>query len=71
MKYENLLTKIKVANLTGYDIVLIQGLKAVVKLHKPKRYINGFFCYHCDNSYPCKTIQVIEKRLIIGLDNDN
>jgi hypothetical protein len=69
MIYKNLLVKIKTANLTGYDIKIMHALQTVVKLHKPTR--NGNYCFSCDNAYPCKTIQVIKKTLVIGLDNDN
>jgi hypothetical protein len=39
-----------------------KALRAVVELHKPDRW--GEECEHCDNgSYPCETIQAIEKEL--------
>ena len=40
----------------------LDALRAVVELHKPDRW--GEECEHCDNgSYPCETIQAIEKEL--------
>ena len=46
------------------------ALRAVVELHEPINSIRGIVCRHCftdslhrAESYPCPTIQVIEKEL--------
>jgi hypothetical protein len=55
----------------------MQALRAVVELHKPKEEDGKLWCRHevcynhveflerndCDCSYPCPTIQAIEKEL--------
>jgi hypothetical protein len=55
----------------------LQALRAVVELHKPKEEDGKLWCEHevcynhieflerddCDCSYPCPTIQAIEKEL--------
>ena len=50
--------------LGGYTKFL-QGLCAVVELHKPVTSTIGSFCKACGitSDYPCPTIQVIEKEL--------
>lgn len=41
---------------------ILKALRSVVELHKPDQW--GEECKHCDNgSYPCETIQAIEKEL--------
>jgi len=44
---------------------LANSLRAVVELHKPEHSHNGYNCTYCfiDASYPCETIQAIEKEL--------
>ncbi len=41
------------------------ALRAVVELHKPEHSIAGYRCTHCtlEITYPCPTIQTIEKEL--------
>ncbi|CAB5218236.1 hypothetical protein UFOVP204_118 [uncultured Caudovirales phage] len=57
-------TKILLSEHTIYPIYM-QAFRAVVELHKPW----NFGCSHCINieggymSYPCPTIQAIEKEL--------
>ena len=75
MTHEELLAKIK----TGNEFVGIKyapdshtfALRAVVELHEPINSIRGIVCRHCftdalnrTESYPCPTIQAIEKELI-------
>ena len=38
------------------------ALRAVVKLHKPSG-MDDYFCSYCPNTYPCHTIEAIEKEL--------
>ena len=74
MTHDELLVKIK----TGNEFAGIKyapdahtfALRAVVELHKPMLWKNlgndtdGYQCEVCGNgSYPCTTIQVIEKEL--------
>jgi len=42
-----------------------KALRAVVELHKPEHSITGYRCTHCtlEVTYPCPTIQAIEKEL--------
>ena len=40
-----------------------KALRAVVELHKPNHYIRGYRCRFDDETFPCTTIQVIEKAL--------
>ena len=67
MTHEELLTRIDDQEF-AYDN-LGRALIAVVELHKPNGWYedtkyDGFECVHCDNgSYPCPTIQAIEKEL--------
>ena len=42
--------------------VSLSALRAVVELHKPYQSIT-LHCQGCDWSYPCDTIQAIEKEL--------
>jgi hypothetical protein len=44
----------------------IHALRAVVELHKPEHSHSGYNCTYCfiDASYPCETIQAIEKELV-------
>ena len=70
MTHDELLAKIE--NYTDYapvdygQVDLINALRAVVELHKP-RTVDGVdipMCDYCDwNSYPCGSIQAIEKEL--------
>ena len=60
-----------------YPFKSLQALRAVVELHKPKEEDGKLWCEHevcynhieflerdnCDCSYPCPTIQAIEKAL--------
>jgi hypothetical protein len=39
------------------------ALRAVVELHKPEHSIRGYRCTFDDETYPCSTIQAIEKEL--------
>jgi len=43
----------------------LSALRAVVELHKPEHSITGYRCTHCtlEVTYPCPTIQAIEKEL--------
>ena len=42
----------------------IYALRAVVELHKPYNDEGVLMCSYCDwNSYPCGTIEAIEKEL--------
>ena len=72
MTHDELLAKINVLEETihkelGNTLILgsatpFDALRAVVELHKPDQW--GEECKHCDNgSYPCETIQAIEKEL--------
>jgi hypothetical protein len=36
---------------------------AVVELHQPPAEYDDNFCHTCEDTYPCKTIQAIEKEL--------
>ncbi len=39
------------------------ALRAVVELHKPYKTYEGIGCHDCHKTYPCQTIQAIEKEL--------
>jgi hypothetical protein len=67
MTHDELLARIKEGQWVDRDEMHLRSnaLRAVVELHKPW----NFGCSHCINieggymSYPCPTIQVIEKEL--------
>ena len=73
MTYDELLAKIKSLQIKQMRIVY-NALYAVMELHKPI-YDNSCFdldccdgpypdlCDGCENDYPCKTIQAIEKAM--------
>ena len=68
MTHDELLANIN--NLTVVDgIFMKDALRAVVELHKPITSGNETLCAGCpggygiDDSYPCPTIQAIEKEL--------
>ena len=42
---------------------LIKALDTVVGFHKPNHSIRGYRCRFDDETYPCTTIQAIEKEL--------
>lgn len=44
----------------------VKALRAVVQLHKPEHSHSGYRCTVCfiDTTYPCETIQAIEKELM-------
>jgi hypothetical protein len=50
-------------------IQAVEALKAVIELHHPWTSSTGVWCRHCEDvfdasiSYPCPTIQAIEKEL--------
>ena len=69
MTYDELLARIKSLQIKQMRIVY-NALYAVVELHEPINSIRGIVCRHCftdslhrAESYPCPTIQVIEKEL--------
>jgi hypothetical protein len=69
MTPDELLAEINLASIGEYASLAV-ALIAVVKLHKPMLWKNlgndtdGYQCEVCGNgSYPCTTIQVIEKEL--------
>ena len=56
--------KDKVANILGNQLELAKkALRAVVELHKEEEKYDCDKCDECGFSYPCPTIQVIEKEL--------
>ncbi len=61
MTHKELLDKIDVLGHTSSW----SALRAVVELHKPEHSIAGYRCTHCtlEVTYPCPTIQAIEKEL--------
>lgn len=64
MTHEELLAKIDHMWNDDFDYVAschTNALRAVVELHEPLK-IDANWC-NCDNEYPCKTIQTIEKEL--------
>jgi hypothetical protein len=84
MTHDELLAKIDIWKFQtkGYDDTyevhgILNALRAVVELHKPKEEDGKLWCEHevcydhieflerdnCDCSYPCPTIQAIEKEL--------
>jgi hypothetical protein len=71
MTHDELLAKIDYSTPSQLKaITLYAALRAVVDLHKPSASIfTGEIayglqgCYGCDDTYPCPTIQAIEKEL--------
>jgi hypothetical protein len=69
MTHDELLALLK--PMTNDDAIFMKdALRAVVELHKPMLWKNlgndtdGYKCQVCEgNSYPCPTIQAIEKEL--------
>lgn len=67
MTYDELLAKIELqgSHLQAKDNPYLDALRAVVKLHKPMW--NNEYCGEChpdhNGSYPCSTIQAIDKEL--------
>jgi hypothetical protein len=74
MTHDELLDRIAQEGLKPYGNVmntnLVLALRAVVELHKPRpEPKNSPFkdsCNGCSKTYPCKTIQAIEKELSNG-----
>ena len=75
MTHEELLDKIDGWWLENdHDYQLVNALRAVVQLHKPYQFEDGIneykpVCDHCQigvvgDTYPCETIQAIEKELM-------
>jgi hypothetical protein len=69
MTHDELLAEISLASRGEYASIAV-ALIAVVELHKPMLWKNlgndtdGYQCEVCGNSsYPCPTIQAIEKEL--------
>lgn len=68
MTHDELLAKIDVELATNYADecgnfpIGLKALRAVVEFHKPYQSIT-LHCQGCDWSYPCETIQAIEKEL--------
>lgn len=67
MTHDELLAKIELqgAGLQPKDNPYLDALRAVVELHKPwdKNSADGIVCWDCEETYPCPTIQAIEKEL--------
>ena len=68
MTHEELLAKMKeLSQSFAYEpnLNFESALRAVVELHKPEHSHSGYNCTYCfiDASYPCPTIQAIEKEL--------
>jgi hypothetical protein len=63
MTHDKLLAK--VSNYKDAGLGSLVALRAVVELHKPEHSITGYRCTHCtlEVTYPCPTIQAIEKEL--------
>jgi hypothetical protein len=63
MVHDELLAK--VSNYKDAGLGSLVALRAVVQLHKPEHSITGYRCTHCtlEVTYPCPTIQAIEKEL--------
>jgi hypothetical protein len=59
MTHEELLFK----SVTSGDTSTSNALRAVVELHKPQIEYRFVFCNLCKSTYPCPTIQAIEKEL--------
>ena len=80
MNHDELLADINEAIQYEEDKQVWKALRAVVELHKPKEEDGKLWCSHevcynhieflerndCDCSYPCPTIQAIEKELDNG-----
>ena len=65
MTHDELLAKIDHMWDDDFDYVIEQNrkaLRAVVELHKPSG-MDDYFCSYCPNTYPCHTIEAIEKEL--------
>ena len=68
MAHDELLDSVKEAFGVDRPYELFKALRAVVELHKPKSNsyyeIKGFKgCTGCEHTYPCPTIEAIEKEL--------
>jgi len=70
MTHDELLTKLTPSltyspSITFGAIPILNSLRAVVELHKPRNYKAGNWCIGCnaDYEYPCPTIQAIEREL--------
>lgn len=70
MTHDELLAEINRLDAVLTDSYGISALRAVVELHNPMLWKNlgndtdGYKCQDCEgNSYPCATIQAIEKEL--------
>jgi len=70
MTYNKLLEKVSPTSQWIQEYPLWNALREVIKLHKPMLWKNlgndtdGYKCEICEgNSYPCPTIQTIEKEL--------
>jgi hypothetical protein len=65
MTHDELLLKIEKSYYSDSTTGLENALRAVVELHKPEHSITGYRCTHCtlEVTYPCPTIQAIEKEL--------
>ena len=64
MTHDELLASIE--RMMNHDAIFMKdALRAVVELHKPEHSHSGYNCTYCfiDASYPCETIQAIEKEL--------
>jgi len=64
MTHDELLASIE--QMMNHDAIFMKdALRAVVELHKPEHSHSGYNCTYCfiDASYPCETIQAIEKEL--------
>ena len=65
MTHDELLNDIRICLESNYTKILADALRAVVELHYPVSYIvNGpIQCFNDNHTYPCPTIQAIEKEL--------
>ena len=65
MTHDELLSKIEKSYYSDSTTGLENALRAVVELHKPEHSISGYRCTICftATTYPCPTIQAIEKEL--------
>jgi len=70
MTHDELLAKIQFSREDFNYVTPHNALQAVVELHEPIDSIRGIVCRHCftdalngNESYPCLTIQIIEKEL--------
>jgi hypothetical protein len=61
MTHDELLAKIESFNKITTEGMERRALRAVVELHKPD---DDSFCGICTWSFPCPTIQAIEKELV-------